>query len=287
MRHAPRSVGCILTMILIVPASWGSDAPSEAPRSTSTFNQQWLDAVISIEVAEPGKDPEPIGTGFLVRTARTHVVVVTAKHVIEEFLASPTRRLGYRLNTTGSKSVVLWEDDLKKQGLGEWHVSAADIACRFVAWPNAAQIVTMTSDNFLPSGTLMAGAPLLVLGFPLGIRSVDHARPIVRHGVVGRSDPDGVVADAFVFPGNSGGPVVYSPSFKAGHGLSSPLISEEKLIGIVSSFIPYREPAISPQTKRVRVIFEENSGLANIVPVERLSELLATDAVTKQDAALP
>jgi hypothetical protein len=65
-------------------------------------------------------------------------------------------------------------------------------------------------------------------------------------------------------PGNSGGPVIYSPALKIGQGLNSPLINDEELIGIVSSFIPYQEPAISPQTQRVRVVFEENSDLQTL-----------------------
>lgn len=264
-----------------------SDAEGEQ-RPTSTFNQNWLDAVISIEVSDDGKNPEPVGTGFLVGTSRKHVLIVTAKHVIEDQLASKSKRLGYRLNTTGRGSVVIWEDTLVKQDLGSWYLSpTADLACRYVAWPDAVRIVTIATDNFIGSASLMAGTPVLALGFPLGLRSTDHALPIARQGIVARADQNGIVADLFVFPGNSGGPVVYTPPFKPGKGLTSALEVEEKLIGVVSSFIPYREPAISPQTKRVRVMFEENSGLANVVPIDRLVELIESDAVKKKDAALP
>jgi hypothetical protein len=257
-------------------------------RPTSTFNQQWLEAVISIEVSDAGKDPEPVGTGFLVGTSRKHVLIVTAKHVIADPLASKSQRLGYRLNTAGTGSVVVWEDALVKQGLGEWYLSpTADVACRYVAWPNTARIVTIATDRFMGSASLMAGTPVLALGFPLGLRSTDHALPIARQGIVARADQAGIIADMFVFPGNSGGPVVYTPSFKPGKGLTSALEVEEKLIGVVSSFIPYREPAISPHTKRVRVMFEENSGLANVVPVDHLVQLIDSAAVKQKDATLP
>jgi len=263
-------------------------AADDTKRITSTFNQQWLDAVISIELSEAGKDPEPVGTGFLVLTARKHVLIVTANHVIADFLSGGSHRLGYRLNIKGSGSVVVWEDDLQKQGLGKWYTSpTTDIACRFVAWPNAASVVGISTEQFLPTDALMAGAPLLVLGFPLGLRSIEHAQAIARHGIVARADSEGIVADAFVFPGNSGGPVVYSPPIKVGGVFTSSLVNEEKLVGIVLSFIPYREPAISPLTKRVRVVFEENSGLANLATTNQLSKLLESDDVTKQDGALP
>ncbi len=38
------------------------------------------------------------------------------------------------------------------------------------------------------------------------------------------------------------------------------------LLGIVSSYVPYRDVAYSEQTKKPRMIFEENSGLASVVP---------------------
>jgi hypothetical protein len=254
---------------------------------TSTFNPQWLDTVISIEVSAKGMEPTPIGTGFLVNTKRKHVLVVTAKHVVEEPLSDNNIRIGYRLNTKGTGSIIVWEDDLQKKGYGTWEFSKnSDLACRFVGWPKTAQIVTMSEENFINTEQLNAGTPVLVLGFPLGLRSTEHTLPIARYGIVGRTDPNGIIADIFVFPGNSGGPVVYNPSLKLGPIIRTKIISEEKLIGTVSSFIPYREPAISPQTKRVRVIFEENSGLANLVPVDRLRELLNSDAVLKIDSSI-
>jgi hypothetical protein len=63
--------------------------------------------------------------------------------------------------------------------------------------------------------------------------------------------------DAAVFPGNSGGPVVARLPMYSGLVI--------KLIGIVHAYVPYRETAISMQTLKPRVIFEENSGLG-VVP---------------------
>lgn len=254
---------------------------------TTTFNQQWLDVVVSIEIADASGVARPVGTGFLVRTARQHVLIVTAKHLIEGYVPANNQRLGYRLNTTDNKSVVIWDDELVKQGLGSWYRSpTSDLACRFIAWPEGVKFVSLVPDNFFGNDTLTAGAPVLVLGFPLGLQSSDHQRPIARHGIVARADVDGIIADVFVFPGNSGSPVIYSPILRMGQGLNSPLVNEERLVGVISSFIPYQEQAVSPQTQRVRVVFEENSGLANVVPVARLSELIDSEAVSKMDASI-
>jgi hypothetical protein len=144
----------------------------------------------------------------------------------------------------------------------------------------------MTLDKFLPRAKLQTGANLLVLGFPLGLRSEEHPNPIARRGMVARADRDDLLADAFVFPGNSGGPVLYEPPIKIKEKglITSPFINDEHLIGLVASFIPYPEVAVSSLTKRPRVIFEENSGLANVVPVDAIIDLLNRDDVTKQDS---
>ena len=72
--------------------------------------------------------------------------------------------------------------------------------------------------------------------------------------------------DAFVFPGNSGGPVVLRPEISAIQGTKNQ--STAYLIGIVLSYMPYIDAAFSLQTHRTRVTFEENSGLAEILPTD-------------------
>lgn len=106
--------------------------------------------------------------------------------------------------------------------------------------------------------------------------------------MVARADRDDLLADAFVFPGNSGGPVLYEPPIKIkGKGLiTSPFINEEHLVGLVSEFLSYSETAVSQQTKRPRVVFEENSGLARIVPADAIRDLLNRDDVTKLDSLI-
>ena len=44
------------------------------------------------------------------------------------------------------------------------------------------------------------------------------------------------------------------------------------MIGLVSSYVPYRDVAISNQTNRPRIIFEENTGLTNIIPVDDIEK---------------
>jgi hypothetical protein len=86
--------------------------------------------------------------------------------------------------------------------------------------------------------------------------------------------------DASVFPGNSGGPVVLQPYANSILGTSPR--HRAAVVGLVSSYVPYRDVAISVQTKRPRVIFEENSGLAEVVPIDAVDEAVAAHMKTLQ-----
>ena len=122
----------------------------------------------------------------------------------------------------------------------------------------------------------------------MGLRSVDHAMPIARRGMIGRADSGNLLADLFVFPGNSGGPVLYVPPFGAG-GASAPgaeVVQHEMLVGMVTSFISYSDVAFSNQTKRPRVVFEENSGLANLVPAWVVKRFITGGEVNAMDEQL-
>lgn len=105
--------------------------------------------------------------------------------------------------------------------------------------------------------------------------------------MIARSDRDALIADAFIFPGNSGGPVIYAPPIKVGGGMTSPFVNEERLAGLAISYEAYREHADSTLTKRSRSVFEENSGLANIEPADIILELLQRADVREMDAKIP
>lgn len=267
-------------------AEEGATQPVRAAR-TSVFNEQWLDAVVSIERMGSDGKSQAIGTGFLLQTTRGHVLLMTAKHVITDDSGAVLKNLAFLLNRPDRGTDLILDAGLESQQLGTWFVSTShDVACRFISWPKMTKVTTIPQSSIMRAGELNAGAPLVLLGFPLGNRSTDHARAIARSGMVARVDADGIIADAFVFPGNSGGPAVYVPVIKVGGPITSSLVNEEKLVGVVSNYIPYQELAISVHTKRSRIVFEENSGLANLVPGEAIIELLNRKDVEQKDAAL-
>lgn len=98
------------------------------------------------------------------------------------------------------------------------------------------------------------GDPVFVLGFPVGMVGPFGEGVVVRAGCVARirdtldGDAAAFLVDALVFPGNSGGPVVLRAEAVAIEGTTSSPAA--KLIGVVSSYLPYRDVAVSQQTKR-------------------------------------
>ena len=57
------------------------------------------------------------------------------------------------------------------------------------------------------------------------------------------------------------------------------------LLGIVKGYVPYIDVAFSAQTKHPRVTFEENSGLAEVIPADAIQETI--DDLKKTTASHP
>ena len=142
--------------------------------------------------------------------------------------------------------------------------------------------------EFFPNDEIVAGRSKLsdlgvaegdfvyVLGFPMGLVGEERNIAIVRQGILARvSDAlvnpnDNYLIDAFVFPGSSGGPVILKPELA--HTDKAKPILNPFLIGLVKEYIAYQDVAISAQTGKPRIVFEDNSGLAEVIPIDRVQE---------------
>ena len=154
--------------------------------------------------------------------------------------------------------------------------------------------IDFTYFHFTPKHTLSLesakdlqvseGDGVFVLGFPLGEAGEDRNYVIVRQGIVARirdwlgGSSRIILIDASVFPGNSGGPVILKPELTSIAGTKSN--SSALLAGMVSGYLHYKDIAVSSQTGNPRIVFEENSGLATVVPIDVIQETL-TLAVSK------
>ena len=135
--------------------------------------------------------------------------------------------------------------------------------------------VSFTREQAYTHG-VSEGDGVFVLGFPMGQAGDERNYVIVRQGIIARAQhwlrtkAPTFLIDASIFPGNSGGPVLLKPEAVSIRGT----MANDKcsLIGMVSSYLPYQEVAVSQQTGRPRMIFEENSGLATVVPCDAINE---------------
>ena len=128
----------------------------------------------------------------------------------------------------------------------------------------------------LAINSLDAADEICVLGFQPDL-VLTKIKPVVRSRIISRIEDDKTFyIDASVFPGNSGSPVLLKPS---------PVMLKERqihfggthlgrIIGICGGYIPYRESAISVQTGRERIIFEENTGLSKVWSIDYIREII-------------
>jgi S1-C subfamily serine protease len=123
------------------------------------------------------------------------------------------------------------------------------------------------------------GDGVFVLGFPMGISgTLQRNYVIARHGTIARindvleSAAATFLIDALIYPGNSGGPVVSAPNITTIQGTKAQ--DHAYLIGMVRSYLPYTDVALSQQTGQPRMISQENSGLAEVIPVDYINQTI-------------
>ena len=135
----------------------------------------------------------------------------------------------------------------------------------------------MTSKDLLQNG-VDEGSLVYMLGFPMGLVNETSNLPICRLGCVARmsseqiNESHSLLVDIQNFPGNSGSPIITRPEIVTIEGTKC--LDKSVLLGIVHSYIPYRESLVNSQTNEIVEIRSENSGLANVHPVEFIIELI-------------
>lgn len=274
----------LLTALLVGLCQSGA---ATAASPTSFFQDDWLKAVVSLEVIGSTNQAQPVGTGFLLVTPHQHILLCTAKHVILDSAGQPREALGFRLNDQRGDSILLLDSKLRQLGLGNWFTDdQQDLACRFTIRKSSSDLKAIPVERFLPRNLASVGTPLMMLGFPLGLRSQGYATPIARRAMVALNGAHDFIIDAFAFPGNSGGPVVYAPVQQYDEQAPNRALRDQYLVGMVISAITYVEKAVSEKTQRPRVTFEENAGLTNIIPSDVILRLLKREDVQELDRQL-
>jgi S1-C subfamily serine protease len=290
---------CMMANQLFNGAAQMNGVPVNSPlwrKEMALLPPFFLDAVVALGF---GDDPEKrnwVGTGFLYgvlekksdeKNKSYFVFLVTNKHVINghdkawvKFNAlSGSGSQDFDVSLLARNGRELWirhpDDDVD---LGAIFVNAKFLRSQNMRFSYFREDDHAYTIAELKSEGVTEGDGVYVLGYPMGLVDTKWQSVICRLGCIARiqdvinSGTGDFLIDASVFPGNSGGPVVLQPESTAITGTKS--VSKANLIGVVKSYLPYQDVAVSMQTRRPRITFDENSGLSPVIPVDRLNELM-------------
>jgi hypothetical protein len=239
--------------------------------------------------------------------------LVTNRHVampgIEDGHPYPTMGTTLRLNR--SDSIGSDEGLIPLAGQLHWYFpadDAVDLAVLAVA-PDQAKYdilpipISMfeTRDEVQKDG-IGEGDPILFTGLFYQFPGLQKFEPIVREGVLAMMPDEELettlhkrgnlyLADVHVFGGNSGSPLLVNIGGLRNSGALT--VNQYKLLGIISGFYHEDSDLTLTIATTYRGTIEQNSGIAMVVPVDALKDLLdsppfqtARDAfiATKKDA---
>ncbi len=206
---------------------------------------------------------------------------LTAKHLVEGIDGIYLRS---QISSDSLNHIRISIDSILSQGTKWQFDSSADIAALQIDLTIIRELnlkCISTSTGFAANNELELGTGVYVIGHPTLISRIDYH--IVRNGIIASTpNSEQLLVDAQVYPGNSGGPVFLKAirGLKLGAGLNYKGKGLEgrqpKLVGFVIQYLSYTDTAISQRTKRRRITFEENSGLAVILHSPRILEFLNT-----------
>lgn len=232
-----------------------------------------------------------IATGFLISVADV-LHLVTAKHVVISTKTGKPADEGlcvfFNLKTGGIGHRRL--DVIKQQFNLQWLVhqrANVDIAMiPFALNPEQDDVLVIPDQLFLSIDRVYELYDVFFLSYQPGLKYGNRIVPVVRSGTVSLINEDkSFYIDGAAFPGNSGSPVFLKPS---------PIRFDEqritlgtdplggKFVGIIGAYLPYQEAAVSVQTGRVRVIFEENTGLSQVWSADLIKEIMNSPIAKKQ-----
>ena len=241
-------------------------------------------SIVAIGLVSSGSDIEFIATGFIYSQLTGHDddghrlyanCYVTNRHVVEG-----QNKLVVRLGDPQSSTYNL---------VAKWMMHPEpEVDVAVAPFPlddikgNSHRVISFKSDSQasfcgdLQEMEFREGDEVYTLGFPLGLAGRDRNYPIARQGMVARiqdwydGQSEDFLIDASIFPGNSGGPVIAKPNMISyGKTWAYP-----KLIGMVSGYLTHADVALRDQMGRPILSAEENSGLATVVPIDKVRETI-------------
>lgn len=255
------------------------------------FIEQIKKTVVFLGRLDEQQRPDLIATGFLV-SIEDVFHLVTAKHVVVHpetgkptdeglcvFFNSKTGGIGYR---------ELY--DIKRQWNVQWlfhQRDDVDVAMiPFGLDPEQDDVLTIPENLFLSIDHVYELYDIFFLSYQPGLQAIRRITPVIRNGSVSIVNEDkSLYIDGAAFPGNSGSPVFLKPSpirlDERGITIGNDPLGG-KFIGIIGEYLPYQEVAVSVQTGRPRVVFEENTGLSRVWSADLVREIMGSPVARKQ-----
>jgi hypothetical protein len=252
------------------------------------LHPNFMDCVVSIRFKDVDGN-YGWGSGFLYGTRdmmgdKYWTFLVSNKHIFERI---PKGDIFLRFNPEGKNKICELKLNLKSGWKGhpddDIDVAVAQIDFKDITKEIPQAKIFTKEENALDIEGLKSlgvteGDFVYSIGFPMSIVTDQQNTAIVRNGSIAQirnvlnGHSNDFIIDTFIFPGNSGGPVILKPELTSIQNTKA--INTSYLIGIVHSYYSYKETAVSPQTLEDRIIFTENSGLGAVYPINYVDETI-------------
>ncbi|MBU1851989.1 MAG: serine protease [Candidatus Omnitrophica bacterium] len=292
MKKVKWALAVVFLLVLLVHPVYGEiNIKSKTGNLMASPLEELKKTVVFLGRISPDGKPRILATGFLVNVRGTYHLL-TAKHVIMNHATGHflDKDLLAFFNLKSGGVTVRSIAEIKDRFNIEWVFhsdSTVDIAIIPFMLDPAEDDVRVVSDNlFLDTKHLHELYDVFFLSYQPGIEPKGCIDPIVRTGTISLLKGDkSFYIDASAFPGNTGSPVFLRPSpirFR-GQGFTigdDPLGG--KFIGIIGEYLPYQEIAVSSQTGRPRIVFEENTGLSRVWSASFIQEIIDSEPFKKQ-----
>lgn len=234
-----------------------------------------------------------IGTGVLIRIQGINHII-TAKHVIIDTQTNDiTKEMGVFYNKkNGNIGFVPLQEINESKGF-KWIFHAnpeVDLAIAPYTVFAEQDVLLILEENLLTIENLFETKDVYFISYQPGLENPNKIIPIIRKGAISLiKDDKSFYIDGFAFPGNSGSPVFVTPSPISFDYRGVRVGGDQyggKMIGIISSYLPYNETAISMQTGRVMMVTQENTGLSEVWSIDLLKEICESDEFNSQIDAI-
>lgn len=221
------------------------------------------------------------GTGFFTRLERapTKLIFVTNKHMVEGDsalqLKVPIIDSNLVIRGTLAITIPLFKNTVKQYYVSQDGLDIAFVVIERSSYPalDTSNFSSFADNTYANIKNLFVGQSVAFTGYPLDL-VVNNVQPLLRKGVIAGIDTiiNVIYLDADAFGGSSGSPVFIDFSVQENHQFWE--ANRQILVGVISSYVPFTKYLINKETQKTEMIQTENSGIAVVVPAEKIRKII-------------